>query len=61
MGVLQFARVGDVLPAAAAQLLPDPPDQVRAAPFEAHYPHIKWGRESRGIEQKIPAIGSARK
>ena len=29
--------------------------------FEAHYPHIKWGRESRGIEQTIPAIGSARK
>jgi cytochrome c oxidase subunit 1 len=23
--------------------------------FEAHYPHIKWGRESRGIEQTMPA------
>jgi cytochrome c oxidase subunit 1 len=23
--------------------------------FEAHYPHIKWGRESRGVEQTIPA------
>ena len=22
--------------------------------FEAHYPHIKWGRESRGVEQTIP-------
>ena len=29
--------------------------------FEAHYPHIKWGRESHGIEQTIPAIESARK
>ncbi|HMI24259.1 MAG TPA: hypothetical protein VK594_07210, partial [Streptosporangiaceae bacterium] len=29
--------------------------------FEAHYPDIKWGRESRGIEQTIPAIASARK
>ena len=29
--------------------------------FEAHYPHIKWGRESAGIEQTIPAIESARK
>ena len=29
--------------------------------FEAHYPNIKWGRESRGIEQTIPAIESARK
>jgi cytochrome c oxidase subunit 1 len=27
--------------------------------FEAHYPHIKWGRESYGIEQTIPAIESA--
>ena len=26
--------------------------------FEAHYPHIKWGRESRGIEQTIPAISN---
>jgi cytochrome c oxidase subunit 1 len=23
--------------------------------FEAHYPHIKWGRASHGVEQKIPA------
>src|SRR6202022_3643314 len=29
--------------------------------FEAHYPHIKWGRESQGIKQTIPAIESARK
>ena len=29
--------------------------------FEAHYPHIKWGRESHGIEQTLPAIESARK
>ncbi len=29
--------------------------------FEAHYPHIKWGRESRGVEQEIPAISNARK
>src|SRR3984893_6601488 len=29
--------------------------------FEAHYPHIKWGRESHGIEQTVPAIESARK
>jgi cytochrome c oxidase subunit 1 len=29
--------------------------------FEAHYPHIKWGRESHGIEQEIPAISNARK
>jgi cytochrome c oxidase subunit I len=28
--------------------------------FELHYPHIKTGRESRGIDQEIPAIGSAR-
>ena len=28
---------------------------------EAHYPHIKWGRESRGIEQTVPAIESVRK
>ena len=26
--------------------------------FEAHYPHIKWGRESRGLEQTIPAISN---
>jgi len=29
--------------------------------FEAHYPNIKWGRESYGLEQKIPAISDARK
>ena len=29
--------------------------------FEAHYPHIKWGRESHGIEQEIPALSDARK
>jgi cytochrome c oxidase subunit 1 len=29
--------------------------------FEAHYPNIKWGRESHGLEQKIPAISDARK
>jgi cytochrome c oxidase subunit 1 len=29
--------------------------------FEAHYPHIKWGRESHGIEQEIPAISNGRK
>ena len=29
--------------------------------FEAHYPHIKWGRESRGLEQEIPAISNGRK
>ena len=28
--------------------------------FEAHYPHIKWGRESRGLDQKIPAISNVR-
>ena len=26
--------------------------------FEAHYPHIKWGRESHGIEQTIPPISN---
>ena len=26
--------------------------------FEAHYPHIKWGRESRGLDQKIPATSN---
>ena len=31
VGLLQLAGVGDVLPAAPAQLLPDPPDKVRAA------------------------------
>jgi cytochrome c oxidase subunit 1 len=29
--------------------------------FEAHYPHIKAGRESRGIVQDIPAISAAKK
>ncbi len=29
--------------------------------FEAHYPHIKWGRASRELEQTIPAISNARK
>jgi cytochrome c oxidase subunit I len=29
--------------------------------FEAHYPHIKTGRASLGLEQKIPAISSRRK
>ena len=29
--------------------------------FEAHYPDIKWGRESRGLDQKIPAISNVRK
>ncbi len=29
--------------------------------FEAHYPDIKWGLASRGIEQTIPAISDARK
>ena len=28
--------------------------------FEAHYPHIKWGRESRGLDQKIPATSNVR-
>ena len=26
--------------------------------FEAHYPHITWGRESRGLEQTIPAVSN---
>src|SRR5215469_5601939 len=26
--------------------------------FEAHYPHIKWGLESQGVEQTIPALES---
>jgi cytochrome c oxidase subunit I len=29
--------------------------------FEAHYPHIKAGRESRELEQSIPAISNAPK
>jgi cytochrome c oxidase subunit I len=29
--------------------------------FESHYPHIKTGRVSRGLEQKIPAISNRRK
>ena len=29
--------------------------------FEAHYPHIKAGRASRGLDQKIPAISNVRK
>ena len=29
--------------------------------FDLHYPHIKAGRESRGIEQTIPAISAAKK
>jgi cytochrome c oxidase subunit I len=29
--------------------------------FEAHYPHIKAGRASRGLEQEIPAISNMRK
>jgi cytochrome c oxidase subunit 1 len=27
--------------------------------FELHYPHIKWGRSSYGIEQDIPSLESA--
>ena len=29
--------------------------------FEAHYPDIKWGRESRGLEQTIPSIPNTQK
>jgi cytochrome c oxidase subunit 1 len=29
--------------------------------FEAHYPHIKAGRASRGLDQEIPAISNVRK
>jgi cytochrome c oxidase subunit I len=27
--------------------------------FELHYPHVKWGRSSYGIEQEIPSLESA--
>ena len=29
--------------------------------FEAHYPHIKAGAASKGIEQTIPALSAAKK
>jgi cytochrome c oxidase subunit 1 len=29
--------------------------------FEAHYPHIRWGSQSRGIEQDIPELSQAKK
>jgi hypothetical protein len=44
MGLLQLARMGDVLPAAAAQLLPDPENQVRAARLRGALPAHQVGR-----------------
>jgi cytochrome c oxidase subunit 1 len=29
--------------------------------FEAHYPHIKWGRASHGLEQTLPEVQSGPK
>jgi cytochrome c oxidase subunit I len=29
--------------------------------FELHYPNIKWGSESKGVEQKIPELSAAKK
>ena len=43
VGLLQLAGVGDVLPAAAAQLLPDPEDQVRAARLRGALPAHQVG------------------
>ena len=43
VGLLQLAGVGDVLPAAPAQLLPDPPDKVRAARVRGALPAYQGG------------------
>ena len=43
VGLLQLTGVGDVLPAAAAQLLPDPADQVRAARVRGALPGHQVG------------------
>src|SRR5207247_11367348 len=43
VGLLQFAGMGDVLPAAAAQLLPDPEDPLRAARLRGALPGHQVG------------------
>ena len=67
VGLLQLAGVGDVLPAAAAQLLPDPADQVRAArvrgalsahqvgPGVARYRADHPGDQQRGTQAGVTA------
>ena len=47
--------MGDVLPPPRHNFYRIPRIRSERPAFEAHYPHIKWGRESRGVEQKIPA------
>jgi heme/copper-type cytochrome/quinol oxidase subunit 1 len=43
VGLLQFARMGDVLPAAPPQLLPDPANQVRTARLRGALPAHQGG------------------
>ena len=53
VGPRQLAGVGDVLPAAPAQLHQIPRIRSERPAFDLHYPHVKQGRASLGVKQSL--------
>ena len=49
VGVRELAGVGDLLPAAPAQLHPDPANASERPAFDLHFPHIRSGRDRRPV------------